>query len=107
MELIYDVQEYTMTKETAVMAYTEDEPFACVSVCLFDYGYTFPKDVIAVPAYQLCGHEKQVIEDIADEVLEEIQFGPFNSKAIIIRLKPEVAALKNTGETYIPERKES
>lgn len=63
------------------------EPYAECSVCLAEYGFTPDPDQIVIPVYKTFGFEEQIIADLAEEVVGEITFGPFDAAGLVIRLR--------------------
>ena len=90
LNLTYAYAVYEVDDSIFIEALEDDEPYADVTVNLSSYGYSFTPESnqVVIKAYEMSpDFLDTVLHDLVEEVIEKINYGPFDAYGYLVRLK--------------------
>lgn len=90
LNLTYAYDSYAVDNSIFIEALEDDEPYADVTVNLSSYGYTFTPESnqVIIKAYEMSpDFLDTVLHDLVEEVIDKINYGPFDAYGYLVRLK--------------------
>ena len=92
LNLTYAYDSYAVDNSIYIEALEDDEPYADVTVNLSSYGYSFTPESnqVVIKAYEMSPRLLDtVLHDLVEEVIEKVNYGPFDAYGYLVRLKKD------------------